>query len=99
MSADQVHKAALTVLAFSTADVMTAEEMKGRAMRRGRGTTVASGPFKMLNAFLNDKRSETGPFFCKKKNVELSINRPTPSIPFEQQQSARMGWCNCWAPN
>src|SRR6478752_4077254 len=30
MSADQVHKATLTVLAFSTADVMTADEMKDR---------------------------------------------------------------------
>jgi biuret amidohydrolase len=30
MSAEQVHTATLTVLAFSTADVMTADEMKDR---------------------------------------------------------------------
>lgn len=33
MSAEQVHKATLTILAFSTADVMTAEELKARVQR------------------------------------------------------------------
>jgi biuret amidohydrolase len=41
MSAEQVHKATLTVLAFSTADVMTADEMKERVQSAKRVTKAA----------------------------------------------------------
>jgi ureidoacrylate peracid hydrolase len=41
LSADQVHKATLTILAFSTADVMTAEEFKARVQGGHRVTKAA----------------------------------------------------------
>ena len=41
MSAEQVHQATLTILAFSTADVMTAEELRYR-VQGSRGVTKAA---------------------------------------------------------
>jgi biuret amidohydrolase len=41
MSAEQVHKATLTILAFSTADVMTVEELKAR-VQSGKRLTMAA---------------------------------------------------------
>jgi hypothetical protein len=41
MSAEQVHKATLTILAFSTADVMTVEELRARVQRAKRVTKAA----------------------------------------------------------
>ena len=41
MSAEQVHQATLTILAFSTADVMTAEELRSR-VQGSRGVTKAA---------------------------------------------------------